>query len=216
MRLILFDLDGTLIDSEPGIVACMQHAFAAMGVAAPPRERLRGWIGPPLGQTFPEVVGDDPARLAEAIAHYRARFDAEGWAEHTVYPGIAELIARLTAAGRELAIVTTKIERQARRIVEHLPFGTAFRRVYAPTSDSRHSTKAAMIAQALADFGMPAACSAMIGDRHFDIEGARANAVRAIGVGWGFGSADELRAAGADMLAATPGELGALLSLDAA
>ena len=91
--LLLFDLDGTLIDSAPGIIACIEHACTAMSVAAPPRAVLRGWIGPPLGETFPGVVGSDPGRVDAAIAHYRERFDRIGWREHRVHAGMDAVIA---------------------------------------------------------------------------------------------------------------------------
>ena len=210
-RVVLFDLDGTLIDSSAGIFASMAHAFTRMGAAIPPPERLRSYIGPPLRQSFPEVVGADLDRVEQTVAYYRERYDTLGWAEHVVYPGIPEVIAMLAAAGRQMAIVTTKIQTQAQKIIDHLPFGRHFHRVYGPDGDGRHSEKAEMIANALADFAADAAQATMIGDRHFDIEGALANGVTAIGAGWGFGSEDELREAGAHAIARTPAELQALL-----
>jgi phosphoglycolate phosphatase len=201
LALILFDLDGTLIDSEPGITATLAHAFAKIGAELPPPDVLRTWIGPPFWQTFPSVLGDDHARIEAAIGHYRARFEQDGWSAHTVYPGIAQLVAALADAGATLAIVTTKPQHQAQKIINHLPFGGAFSRVYGPDISGRHCEKAAMIAQALLDFATDAKDAVMIGDRHFDIEGARANGVRALGVGWGFGSRDELVAAGAEAIA---------------
>jgi phosphoglycolate phosphatase len=212
MRLVLFDLDGTLIDSEAGIVNSIEYALAKLGASSPPRETLRGWIGPPLRATFPLVLGDDPARVEQAVEHYSERFTTIGWTEHTPYAGIGAAIERLARRGAQLAVVTTKIDLHAGRSVQSLPFGTHFTRVYAAAAGSRDSEKAAMIARALADFGVAAADTAMIGDRHFDIEGARENGVRAIGVGWGFGSLDELRDAGADAIAATPADLHDLLS----
>ena len=211
--LLLFDLDGTLIDSSPGIFASMEHAFARVGARVPSRERLRDFIGPPLRASFAEVVGEDPARVAQTVAHYRARYDTLGWAEHTVYPGIAELIAVLAAGGHTLAVVTTKVAPMAHRLLAHLPFGPHFARIYAPDGEASHCEKADMIAAALGDFGADAAHTTMIGDRHFDIAGARANGVRGLGVAWGFGSADELREAGAAAVAATPLLLGRLLGL---
>jgi phosphoglycolate phosphatase len=211
MQLVLFDLDGTLIHSEAGIVGSLRHAFDRLGHTAPPLEELRRWIGPPLRQTFPTVVGDDPERVELAVAHYRERFDSIGWSEHEVYPGIAELVEALAARGLTLAIVTTKMQTQARRIIDHLPFGRYFAAVYGPSGDGQHSEKAQMIAQALADFGVASAQAVMIGDRHFDIEGAHKNGVRGLGVAWGFGSREELEQAGADAIAATPAELATLL-----
>lgn len=211
MSLLLFDLDGTLIDSEVGIVGSIEHALAQLDVAAPARDVLRGWIGPPLRATFPLALGDDPERIEQAVAHYRSRFDSIGWAEHEVYVGIGDVVDALAERGDRLAIVTTKVRVQAERIVAHLPFGTRFERVYGPEPGSTHSEKSTMIAQALVDFGVDSVDAVMIGDRHFDIEGARANGVRAIGVSWGFGSVDELLEAGADVVVHTPAELLAAL-----
>jgi len=206
-QVVLFDLDGTLIDSEPGITASIRHAFAAMQVPVPAPAVLRSWIGPPFYQTFPSVFGDDAERVQQAIGKYREHYDAGSWQDHTVYPGIAEAIAALAAAGCALAVVTSKIALYAERIVDHLPFGHLFTRVYAAGMATAHSAKAEMIAAALRDFGVPPARATMVGDRHFDIDGARAMGVRALGVSWGFGSEDELRRAGADAIAHAPADL---------
>lgn len=211
MKLALFDLDGTLIDSEAGIVNCIQHALASLGATSPPRAQLRDWIGPPLRATFPRVLGDDPARVERAVELYRERFSDVGWAEHAPYAGIAAVIEALAMRGTQLAVVTTKVDLYAHRIVQSLPFGAHFTRVYAAAASSRDSEKAAMIARALHEFDTRPGDAVMVGDRHFDIEGARANGVRALGVGWGFGSLDELTAAGADAIAASPPDLHALL-----
>jgi phosphoglycolate phosphatase len=208
---VLFDLDGTLIDSEPGITACLAHAFERIGAELPAREVLRTWIGPPFRQTFPSVLGDDEARIVAAIDHYRDRFEESGWSEHAVYEGIPQLIASLVAQGDTLAVVTTKPESQARLIVDHFAFGSAFARVYGPVDRHAHRSKAEMIAEALDDFGVRAEHATMIGDRHFDIEGARANGVRGLGVAWGFGSVEELREAGAHAIAHAPSQLAPLL-----
>jgi len=118
----------------------------------------------------------------------------------------------LHARGAQLGVVTTKVLPQARKIIEHLPFGRHFIRVYGPDGKTAHSAKAEMIAQALSDFAIAPEHAAMIGDRHFDIDGARANGVRGIGVAWGFGSIDELRDAGAYAVAHAPHELPTLLA----
>ncbi|HKR75249.1 MAG TPA: HAD hydrolase-like protein [Rhodanobacter sp.] len=208
--LCLFDLDGTLIDSEPGITACIRYAFDKLGVPAP--TELRPWIGPPLRHSFAPLLGHDAERVEAAVDYYHERFATLGWREHLVYPGIVAAIERLQASGHTLAVVTSKPERHARPIVEHLPFGNAFTRLYGPDPSSPHSEKASMIAAALADFAVPPGQTAMIGDRCFDIEGAVANRVRGIGVLWGFGSREELELAGAHELACDPGHLADLLA----
>jgi phosphoglycolate phosphatase len=210
--LCLFDLDGTLIDSEHGIVACVKHALAKLDVPAPSQEELRDWIGPPLRHSFAPLLDHDPLRIDAAVEYYHERFHTDGWREHSIYPGIETLIQRLLANGHQLAVVTSKPQRHAAPIIAHLPFGDAFLRLYGPSPNSAHSEKASMIAAALADFGASPEQTVMIGDRRFDIEGAVANNVRGIGVLWGFGSRAELEQAGASAIAATPDELAALLT----
>ena len=200
LRLALFDLDGTLIDSEVGIIASIEYALENLGATIPSREVLRGWIGPPLRATFPLALGDDVAAVERAVELYRARFSRVGWQEHVVYAGVGAIVESLARDGVALAVVTTKVDLYAEKIVRSLPFGAHFARVYAAAAGSAHSEKATMIAQALADFGVAPQDAAMVGDRHFDIEGAKANGVRAIGVTWGFGSREELSEAGADVI----------------
>jgi phosphoglycolate phosphatase len=209
--LCLFDLDGTLIDSEHGITACVKHALARLNVPAPAHEELRRWIGPPLQQSIAPLLDHDAARIEAAVGFYHERFNTLGWREHEIYPGIDVLIVRLLEAGHPLAVVTSKPHRHAAPIIAHLPFGDAFLRLYGPPPHSPHGEKAAMIAEALADFGCHPSDAVMIGDRHFDIDGAVANQVRGIGVLWGFGSRAELEQAGASAIAATPHELAELL-----
>lgn len=206
-RLALFDLDGTLIDSEVGIVASIRYALENLGAPIPPGEVLRTWIGPPLRATFPTALGDDPQIIERAVELYRERFAQIGWREHSVYAGIAEAIEALSARGVKLAVVTSKPDLYAGRIVASLPFGARFEQVFAVSPHSAHSEKAELIAQALQHFGIDASKAVMIGDRHFDMHGARANGVRAIGVIWGFGSREELLEAGAEPVIATPAQL---------
>jgi phosphoglycolate phosphatase len=210
--LCLFDLDGTLIDSEEGIVACVRHALTQMNVAAPSDAELRHWIGPPLRHNFAPLLDHDAERVEAAVAHYQDRFHTHGHREYSVYPGIEALVRKLHAAGHTLVIVTSKIARNAEPIIAALPFGHLFSGMYNPDARSAVSEKASMIAAALGDFAVPAARTVMIGDRKFDIEGAVANKVRGIGVLWGFGDRSELEKAGADAIAATPEALAELLA----
>ena len=210
--LCLFDLDGTLIDSELGIFSCIRHALAQMDVPAPTPEVLRDWIGPPLHQGFAALMDNDAAKVALAIDHYHDRFKAIGWREHAVYPDVARLIDGLQTAGHTLAVVTSKPRLHALPIVESLPFGDAFQHVYGPEPGNPHCEKASMIGAALADFDCAPERAVMIGDRRFDMEGAVANGVRGLGVLWGFGSREELTLAGATAIAGDPQELAGLLA----
>ena len=207
--LCLFDLDGTLIDSELGVTACIRHALGKLDIPTP--IDLREWIGPPLRQSFAPLMDHDAERVEAAVHHYHERFAELGWREYAIYPGIETMIAGLQAAGHQLAIVTSKPHRHAQPIIDALPFGAYFERLYGPHPSSPHSEKATMIAAALADFGASPKKTVMIGDRRYDIEGAVANDVAGIGVLWGFGSREELEAAGAHAVIDHPDRLAALV-----
>ena len=208
---LFFDLDGTLIDSAVGITRCVAYALTQMQQPVPPQSELLRWIGPSLRTSFTPLLRDR-VRVEAAVAHYRDRFERLGWAEHEIYPGIADAIEALHGAGHRLAVVTAKNEPHARKIITHLPFGHRFDDVIGATADGRLSDKPELIAEALQRLALaPDACW-MIGDRRMDIEGARHHGMRNVGVLWGFGGEAELRAAGADRLAATPADLLALLA----
>lgn len=132
MRELFFDLDGTLIDSAVGITRCAAYALERMGEAVPDESVLRSWIGPALRDSFRPLLRD-PERIEQAVGFYRERFEAIGWSEHTIYPGLAEVIAELDSEGRRLSVVTAKNEPYARRIVTHLPFGAVFDEVVGAT-----------------------------------------------------------------------------------
>lgn len=198
-RVLFFDLDGTLVDSEAGIVNGIRQAFDALGLAQLDQAALREWIGPPLRDSFQAVLAD-PARVEQALSLYRARYDAQGWRELTVFAGAPEAVHALHAAGHRLAVVTSKNERAARRILQGLAFGACFEQVVGASDDGTRRFKADLIAEALRRMQVAAARCVMIGDRRMDMEGAAAHGMAGIGVLWGFGDADELRAAGASVL----------------
>lgn len=205
-----FDLDGTLIDSAVGITRCVAYALEKMDQPVPADAELRKWIGPALRTSFTPVFGD-AERVERAVELYRERFDVLGWQEHAIYAGIGEVVQGLHAAGHRLAVVTAKNEPHARRIVEHLPFGSCFEDIIGATPDGSRSHKPELIAEALQRLQLQPATCWMIGDRRMDIEGARHHGMRNVGVLWGFGGREELVAAGAGALAATPEALAAVL-----
>ena len=111
--LCLFDLDGTLIDSEQGITGCIRHALTRLELPLPPPAELRRWIGPPLRQSFAPLLAHDHRRIEAAVGYYSERFDTLGWREHMVYPGIESLIARLRDAGHQQTATTCCADRGA-------------------------------------------------------------------------------------------------------
>ncbi|TZF90664.1 HAD hydrolase-like protein [Cognatilysobacter lacus] len=206
MATLLFDLDGTLIDSALGITRCAAYAFEQLGETVPDDATLRSWIGPALRVSFAPLLKDE-ARVERAVELYRERYDTHGWCEHTVYEGIPEAIESLHASGHRLAVVTAKNEPHARKILKSLPFGHRFVEIVGATLDGRLSHKPELIAEALQRLDSPAGECTMIGDRHMDMEGAVHHGMRGLGVLWGFGDEAELRGAGARAVLRHPAEL---------
>ncbi|RXR08783.1 HAD-IA family hydrolase [Pseudoxanthomonas composti] len=211
LPVLFFDLDGTLIDSEPGIVNGIQHVFASMQQPVPAAGALRSWIGPPMRDSF-QAVFESPEQVAQALALYRQRYDTLGWQELTVYPQIPELIAALKHAGHRLAVVTSKNERSARQILAGLPFGECFEQIIGASDDGSRRFKVDLIAEALARLQLRVEDCVMIGDRRMDIEGAAQHGMRSIGVLWGFGDVEELTEAGASHTVDSPTALRELIA----
>lgn len=209
--ILFFDLDGTLIDSSVGITRSIAYALERLGHPVPDADALRGWIGPALRTSFQPLLGDAD-KTEQAVAFYLERYAREGWTEHQVYDGVAQMLDAVHAAGHRLVVVTAKNEDSARKILNHLPFGDRFEDVVGSTQDGRLTHKVDLIEEAMRRLQLDAAQCLMIGDRRMDIEGAIRHGMRNIGVLWGFGSEDELREAGAHLLAATPSQLPALLA----
>ena len=201
---VYIDLDGTLTDPFDGITRCINHALEQLGAQPQPGDTLRRYIGPPLLDTFGELVGDELA--PRALEFYRARFNEVGWLENVPYEGIHESLDLLVQDGHECFVATTKPHVFARRIVEHFGMADYFADVYGSELDGTRTDKTELLAHAQAQ-RTEAREAAMIGDRHHDIAGAVNNGLRAIGVTYGYGTRDELEKAGAHSFAATPAEL---------
>jgi phosphoglycolate phosphatase len=204
---LLFDLDGTLTDAGDGIIRCIQHALAGLGAPAPAAADLRWCVGPPLQDSFAELLRtDDRDRIDRAIALYRERFVATGMFENAVYPGVADGLRRLRAAGHGLWVATSKPHEFARKILAHFALRGFFAEVHGSELSGLHADKRDLLRHVLSveRFAEP---PWMIGDRRHDVEAAHANGLRAVGVSWGYGSAAELRTAGADVVVDSMDEL---------
>jgi phosphoglycolate phosphatase len=215
-RAILLDLDGTLIDSRPGIAASCEAALRALGHAPDPSFDVTPLIGPPLPQVISRLLeryGDD--RVDAGIAAYRAHYGEVGLHQAAVYPGIVDAL-RLLSARATCFVVTSKRSLYAVRIIGGLGLADRFRGIYGTEPDGSLDDKADLIAAVLRTEGLAARDTAMVGDRSHDMVGARANFVRPVGVLWGYGSRTELEAAGADALLAAPADLVALAPAPAA
>ena len=208
---LLVDLDGTLSDNYAGISASIRHALARLGVADPGDEALRRCVGPPLRETFARLVaGADRATVERAIDAYRERYRDLGWQENVAYPGIGAALETLAAEGSRMFVCTSKPEVFAQRIVAHFGFDAYFERVYGVDLDGALDDKRKLLAWLVASESLEPASCIMIGDRMHDIRAAHANGARAVGVLWGYGSAEEL--AGAERLLAQPPELASLVA----
>jgi len=204
---LLFDLDGTLTDSRPGIITSMRHALSAMGLEPPPEHALLRFIGPPTHDAFRELLSSgDPELNARAIGLYRERYARLGLFENSVYPGIAEGLSVLTETGATLYVVTSKPAVFASQIVDHFELRRYFKRVFGSELSGERSNKGDLIAHVLSHEGLTNS-PWMIGDRLHDIRGAKLNGLRSAGVLWGYGSREELAEAGADALFAAMPEL---------
>jgi len=214
---VLFDLDGTLTDSAPGIVGSLRQAFATEGVDLPTEEVLLQAIGPPFELGLP-AIGVPPGRVSAVISRYRERYEHVGLFENRLYDGVVEMLDTLGAAGVVLAVATAKPEPLARRIVEHFGLADRFVVLAGATYEGLpgRRTKTEVVAYALAELGITGGPGVvMVGDRDHDVLAAREHGLVSIGVRWGYGSVEELTNAGADALAADPAEVVSLVTTTA-
>lgn len=205
---LLFDLDGTLTDSRPGIVASIRHALAENQLPARDGDDLMWCIGPPILDSFRILVGTEHAdRFDATVASYRARYGAIGLFENSVYPDIEPALAGLHALGHTLHVATSKAGVYARPIIEHFGLAGFFATVNGSELDGTRADKGSLIAHILERENIHPGDAVMIGDRSHDMVGASRNGLSAIGVLWGYGDEAELRGTGAKTCVASPLDL---------
>jgi phosphoglycolate phosphatase len=210
---VIFDFDGVLVDSYAAVTGSINAALVEHGLPARPPADLRRFIGPPTFSAFSELTGQRPESdaVAAIVATYRERYAEVYLTQTRVFDGIVPMLDAL-AARMALAIATSKSVVFAEPLLDALGLRRFFVTVAAAAADDTADDKTAIVGRAVGLLdGRPAA---MVGDRSFDIDAARAHGLLSIGVTWGIGSAEELRAAGADRLVAEPVELLALLAVD--
>lgn len=211
---ILFDLDGTLTDPKEGITKCISFALEQLGYKSPPLEDLKKYIGPPLLQTFQEILGkDDKHKHYTAVQLYLQRYfvEGKGLVENRIYPEILPMLSKLQSTGKKLFVATSKRQVVAEKVIQHFNMQSYFLQIYGPEMDGMRSDKGELIAYILEQENISPENAVMVGDRKHDIIGATNNGVRSIGVCWGYGSVEELESAGATAIANTPEELISLL-----
>lgn len=208
--LILFDLDGTLTDPKEGITKCVQYALRACGVEEPDLDKLMPFIGPPLVDSFMMFYGFGREKALAAVEKYRERFRDTGIYENRVFDGTEPLLKQLKAAGKTVALATSKPHVFARRILAHYGLAGYFDVTVGAELDGTRNEKADVIQEVLRQ--RPEAKSpVMVGDRRYDVEGAHLCGISCIGVGFGYGEPGELETAGADWIVEDMADLEALL-----
>lgn len=216
---ILFDLDGTLTDPKTGITASVQYALRAFGIEEPDLDKLEPFIGPPLKDSFQEFYGFDEAQTQKAVEKYRERFNVTGIYENEIYPGIEKMLETLHKDGRKLAIASSKPTPMVERVLDYFHIRQYFGYIIGSSLDGTRGKKEEVVGEALrqmAPDGLTAAQKkahvAMVGDRRFDIEGAKAHGLTSVGVRFGYAPEGELEAAGADLIVDTVEELADVLT----
>ena len=208
---VLFDLDGTVTDSQEGIVNSVSYALKRLGRGVPSPDMLTTFVGPPLHESFPALCGMNEEETERAIREFRIYFERYGWAENAPYAGMAELLASLCAAGLRLVIATSKPEEFARKVLRHFELAQYFDDICGSRLEDKSSADKASVVRTALMRADVTGHAVMVGDRRHDIYGAHANGLETIGVLYGYGSREELTAAGAEQLAADLNELKAIL-----
>lgn len=201
MKAILFDLDGTIINSEEGITKCVQYALRAKGIEEPDLKKLLCFIGPPLEPSFREHYGMTEDEAWESVVKYRERFDVEGIFECSLYEGVKETIISLKEKGYVLALASSKPETACRRIIEHFGLTPYFDEIVGATLDGSIGTKEEVLEELgrrMAHMQITKDEMCLIGDTKYDAAGAKIFGIRCIGVSYGFGTREDMLAAGAE------------------
>lgn len=201
---ILFDLDGTITESAPGIVNSVRYALNKMKYEVRDEKELLRFIGPPLIDSMKKFYGMNDEQAEQAVIFYREYFSEKGLFENSVYDGIEECMQQLKEKGKILAIATSKPEEYSVRIAEHFGFANRFDKICGATMDKSRTEKADVIRYTLKTLGITdenKSSVLMVGDRRHDIIGAKENGLDSMGVLYGYGDRDELEEAGAVYIA---------------
>lgn len=206
LQAVLFDLDGTLCDSAPGILAALRHALTVNGLPLLDPSTERDILGPPFDQSLPPLIGADLVPVV--IDAYRACYAGGAMYDATVFPGVRALLDALHGVGTRLAVATSKPEAYAVPVLEHLEIAGYFEAIGGDDLEGTRHTKALVIEHVLNRLGRPEQAEIlMVGDRRHDIEGARAHGIETLAVTWGYAMPGELEAARPLAICSTASEL---------
>ncbi|MBQ9849363.1 MAG: HAD family hydrolase [Clostridia bacterium] len=212
-KYILFDLDGTLTDPAVGITTSVAYALKKFGIEVDDISSLNHFIGPPLLDSFMEHYGFSEEKAQTAIDYYRERFRVKGLYENVVYDGVENMLEAMKKSGREIILATSKPEPFAKEILRHFGLDKYFLFIAGSNFDGTRTAKAEVIEYALESVGVTDKSAAvMVGDRKHDIIGAQKTGLDSIGVLFGYGSREELEAAGATYIAVTVDDITELIT----
>lgn len=207
-KICLFDLDGTITDSAPGIVNSVIYALKKFGIEETDREKLLQFIGPPLTESFHRFYGFTEEESWKAVEYYREYYAEKGIFECTVYEGLEDALKKIKESGRKILVATSKPEVYAKRIIEHFGLTKYFDHIAGMELDGGRGTKAQVIEYALETCKIKNRDEVlMIGDREHDVFGAENLGIDCVGVLYGFGSREELEKAGAKYVISRPEDL---------
>lgn len=198
---VIFDFDGTVCDTGEGILKSAKYALDAFGIESPDYEELTCFIGPPLLITFQEKFGADPAKADELVKKFRERYTNKGVFESELYDGIKELLIKLKKGNIKIGIASSKPQDYIETLLDHFSIKSYFDAICGVTFTADCESKTSIIARCQKELGVAGNECIMVGDKKYDIEGAKANIMDSVGVMWGYGSRFEFIEAGAKFIA---------------
>ena len=201
-KTILFDLDGTLTDSAPGVTNSIRYALSKFGITEDDPRKLLRFIGSGLDDSFREIYSFSDQQASDAVDYYREYFREIGINEHTIYPGIKDLLSDLSEQGCRLCTATLKPKIFTEIILKHYEIFDVLQVIGAPDLSEKRINKSVIIKRVLEKLpNVNLSETVMVGDRDHDIEGAKENGIASIAVSWGYGSEEEIRNSDPDYIA---------------
>lgn len=210
-KYLLFDLDGTLTDSQEGLFKSFQYALAAYGIDEQNPENLKRFIGPPAHFAFCEFYNFNEEDAICAVEVFRERFSKKGIYENKLYPDVFDMLKNLKDNGKTIALATAKPEHFAKIVIDYFDIAQFFDCVVGAAMENKDHSKVNIIKQVLDTLSVDLSEAVMIGDRKFDIEAAKICGIKTIGVEYGYAPKNELKQCGADFLVSSVKDLEALL-----
>ena len=209
---ILFDLDGTLTNPRMGIGNSLKYALKQMQIDSYSDEILERFVGPPIQDGMKNLFGLNEQDVNLAVEHFRVYFGEKGLYENEPYSGIAELLHSLHRSGKQVYVVTSKLEKYARKIISYFEFDRYITDLQGAEATGKHSGKGQLIARLIERHQiLPSSSVVMVGDTHYDLIGARENKISAVAVSYGFGTPDTLRSCNPDFIVGSVDELAELI-----